>query len=50
MYIVMGSLSVYGTAIRGCGLVDTIYRVVNSGSSKLNLWLHSIAFFFSTNR
>ena len=30
MYIVMRSLSVYGTTIRGCRVVDTIYQVVNS--------------------
>ena len=29
MYIAMGSLSVYGTTIRGCRVVDTIYQVVN---------------------
>ena len=26
----MGSLSVYGTTIGGCGVRDTIYQVVNS--------------------
>ena len=30
MYIAVGSLSVYGTMIRGCGVVNTIYQVVNS--------------------
>ena len=30
MYIAMRSLSVYGITTRSCGLVDTIYQVVNS--------------------
>ena len=29
-YIAVGSLSIYGTTIRSCGVVDTIYQVVNS--------------------
>ena len=29
-YIPVGSLSVYGTTIRCCGVVDTIYQVVIS--------------------
>ena len=30
MYIDIGLLSVYGTTIRGCGVMNTIYQVVNS--------------------
>ena len=33
VHIAMGPLRVYGTMIRGCGVVvDTIYQVVNSTS------------------
>ena len=35
MYIAVGSLSVYGTTIRGCEVVDTIYQVVNSPVDQL---------------
>ena len=43
-YIAMGSLNVYGTTIRGCGVVDTIYQVVNSTFGSIHM-----GFFYSSN-
>ena len=45
-YIAVGSLScLYGTTIRGCGVVDTIHQVVNStcGSIHMGFFYSSIA-------
>ena len=37
LHIAVGSLSVYDTTIRGCGVVDTIYQVVNSTCESIHM-------------